>query len=47
MKAVDFDSIPGRVKSKITKIGVHNFLAWRLALNGAVWSLHRVWTIEW
>ena len=36
-------SIPGRVKPKTLKIGIYYFLAWRSAIKGTVWSLHRVW----
>ena len=42
-EAVDTGSIPGRVKPKTIKIGIHSFPAWRSAIKGAVWSLHRVW----
>ena len=41
--AVDSGSIPGRVLPKTIKIGVHSFPAWRSAIKGTVWSLHRVW----
>ena len=39
----DFGSIPGRVKPKNTKIGIHSFPAWRSAIKGTVWSLGGVW----
>ena len=42
-EAVDSGSIPGRVKPKTIKIGIHSFPAWHSALKGTVWSLHRVW----
>ena len=42
-ETVDSDSITGQVKPKTIKIGVYCFLAWRLAIKGTVWSLHRVW----
>ena len=42
-EAVDSGSIPGRVKPKTIKIGIHSFPAWRSAFKGTVWSLHRVW----
>ena len=42
-EAVDSGSIPGRVKTKIIKIVIHSFPAWRSALTRTVWSLHRVW----
>ena len=42
-EAVDTGSIPGRVKPKTIKISIHSFPAWRSAIKGAVWSLHRVW----
>ena len=42
-EAVDSGSIPGRVKPKTIKIGIHSFPAWRSALKGTVWSFHRVW----
>ena len=42
-EAVDTGSIPGRVKPKTIKIGIHSFPAWRSAIKGTVWSLHRVW----
>ena len=34
--AVDAGSIPSRVKPKIIKIGIHNFLARRSAIKGRV-----------
>ena len=42
-EAVDTGSIPGRVKPKTIKIGIYSFPAWRSAIKGTVWSLHRVW----
>ena len=42
-EAVDLGSIPGRVKPKTIKIGIHSFPAWRSAIKGTVWSLRRVW----
>ena len=42
-ETVHMSSIPGRVKLKILKIGIHNFPAWRSAIKVTVWSLHRVW----
>ena len=42
-EAVDSGSIPGRVKPKTIKIGIHSFPAWRSAIKGTVWSLRRVW----
>ena len=42
-EAVDLGSIPGRVKPKTLKIGIHSFPAWRSAIKGTVWSLRRVW----
>ena len=42
-EAVDSGSIPGRVKPKTIKIGIHSFSAWRSAIKGTVWSLRRVW----
>ena len=42
-EAVDSGSIPGRVKPKTIKIGIHSFPAWRSAIKGIVWSLRRVW----
>ena len=42
-ETVDLGSIPGRVKPKTIKIGIHSFPAWRSAIKGTVWSLHRVW----
>ena len=42
-ETVDSGSIPGRVKPKTIKIGIHSFPAWRSALKGTVWSLRRVW----
>ena len=36
-------SIPGRVKTKTIKIGIHSFPAWRSALKGIVLSLRHVW----
>ena len=43
-EAVDSGSIPGRVKPKTIKIGIHSFLpSWRSALKGTVWSLRHVW----
>ena len=42
-EAVDFGSIPGWVKPKTIKIGIHSFPAWRSAIKGAVWNRHRVW----
>ena len=41
-ESVDSGSIPGRVKPKTTKIGIHSFPAWRSAIKGTVWSLRRV-----
>ena len=41
-ETVDTDSIPGWVKSKTVKIGIHSFPVRRLAVKGTVWSLHRV-----
>ena len=35
-EAVDLGSIPGRVKPKTIKIGIHSFLAWRSAIKGTV-----------
>ena len=35
-EVVDLGSIPGRVKPKIIKIGIHSFPAWRSAIKGAV-----------
>ena len=42
-EAVDSGSIPGRVKPKTIKIGIHSFPAWRSALKRTVWSRRRVW----
>ena len=42
-EAVDSGLIPGRVKPKTIKIGIHSFPAWRSAIKETVWSLHRVW----
>ena len=42
-ESADLGSIPGRVKPKTIKIGIHSFPAWRSAIKGTVWSLHRVW----
>ena len=42
-ETVDLGSIPGRVKPKTIKIGIHSFPAWRSAITGTVWSFHRVW----
>ena len=43
-EAVDSGSIPGRVKPKTLKIGIHSsFPTWRSAIKGTVWSLRRVW----
>ena len=42
-EAVDSGLIPGRVKPKTKKIGIHSFPAWRSAIKGRVWSLCRVW----
>ena len=42
-ETVDSGSIPARIKLKTIKIGIHSFPAWRSAIKGAVWSLHRVW----
>ena len=42
-KTVDSGSILGRVQLKSIKPGIHSFPAWRSALRGTVWSLHRVW----
>ena len=36
-------TITGRVKTKTIKIGIHSFPAWRSAINGTAWCLHRVW----
>ena len=40
---VDLGSIPGRVKPKTRKIGIHSFPAWRSAIKETVRNLHRVW----
>ena len=40
-KTVDSGLIPSRVTPKTKKFGVHNFPAWRSAIKGTVWSLHR------
>ena len=42
-ETVDSGSIPGRVKQKTIKIGIHSFPAWVSAIKGTVWSLRRVW----
>ena len=42
-KAVDYGSIPGLVKPKTVKIGIHSFSAWRSAIKGTMWSLCHVW----
>ena len=41
-EAVDSGLIPGRVKTKTIKIGIHSFSAWCSAIRGTVWSLRRV-----
>ena len=41
-ETVDLGSTPSRVKPKTTKIVIYRFPAWRLAIKGTVWSLHRV-----
>ena len=43
IETIDSGSIPGQVKPKTKKIGIHSFLAWRSALKETGWSLHRVW----
>ena len=43
IEAVDTGSIPGPVKPNTIIIGIHSFPAWRSAIKGTVWSLHRVW----
>ena len=35
-EAVDSGSIPGRVKSKTMKFGIHSFPVWRSAVKGTV-----------
>ena len=40
---VDSGSIPGRVRPKTTKIGIHSFPAWRSANKETVWSLGCEW----
>ena len=42
-ETVNSDSIPDRVKPKTIEIGIHSFFAYRWAMKGTVWSLHRVW----
>ena len=41
-ETVDLGLIPGRVKLKAKKIGIHSFRAKRLAIKGIVWSFNRV-----
>ena len=45
-ETVDSGSIPGRFKPKTITIGIHSFPAWRSAIQGTVWSLHRVWLLD-
>ena len=44
-ETVDSGSIPGRVKPKTIKIGIHCFPEWRSAIKEIVCSLHHLsWT---
>ena len=43
IKTVDTGSIPGRVKPKTIKIGIHNFPAWRTSIKRRKCDLQYVW----